>query len=214
MPRRDEPRDDVVLSWAEPQGVPVTQAASVAVAALGPKPDKLTDRGRRIYDLAGGEWYEHLHRRLKRLAAAALRRHRPTRVVSTLALGWETALAEIALGQGVPLEVILPFRGVHSRWQLHHKQRFGRLLERADRVETLHGPPYEPWKLADAGRACLARADLVLALYDGRDAALRRALRAAADDDAQVVNLWGSWLRHGGLLSEAPAAKRSRARRA
>lgn len=200
MPRRDEPRDDVVISWAEPQGVRVTQPPLPAVAAIGLKPDKLTDRGRRIYDLAQGEWYEHLHRRLKRLAAAALRRHGAARVVTTLALGWETALAETALGQGVPLEVVLPFRGVHSRWGLHHKQRFGRLVDRADRVEVLHTPGYEPWKLADAARACLARADLVLLLDDGRDAALRRALRAARED-ARLLNLWGSWVRYGGLLA-------------
>ncbi len=196
-------RERVVVSWDEPQEMRVeVLAAAPIVAGAGPRPERLTYLGPAIHYPSKGEWYEHMHRRLTRLAVTALRHHQAERVLSTLALGWETALAEAATSTGVPLTVLLPFAGAQAGWALVQRQRFGRLVTKAQSVETLYGTR-KPWMRARAQAAAAARADLLLLLFDERDPAVRRLTKDARAAGTRVVNLWASWTSYGGLSSPA-----------
>lgn len=192
-------RERVVVSWDEPQSMQVEVVPPPpTIAGVGPRPEHLTYLGRSIFYPSKGEWYEHMHRRLTRLAVVALRRHRAGRVVSTLALGWETALAEAATSTGVPLTVLLPFQGVQGEWALFQRQRFGRLLEKAEAVETLYRGR-QGWMRLQAQHRAATRADVLLALWDEQDEAIRKLIGEARSAGAEVVNLWASWQRYGGL---------------
>lgn len=196
MPERER-----VLSWEEPQQLEVVTRVRPAATPLGGRPQELTWLGPAIFWDDRHEWYEHMHRRLKELARSAVARFEPGRAVGTLALGWDTAFLEVAGERHIPVTVILPFRGVQARWALHHRQRFGRLLERAERTEVIH-EGYEAWTYAAAARACVEASDLALALWDGEDDHVRRDLEHARERELEAVNLWGSWRTYGGL-SEA-----------
>lgn len=193
MPERER-----VLDWNDPQHLEVTTRVLPVAVPLGGRPRTLTWLGGRIFWRDHSAWYEHMHRRLKALARRALTHHEVGRVRGTLALGWDTALLEAAAERDLPIDVVLPFDGVQGRWELHHRQRFGRLLARAERRETVHGS-YEPWTYAAAVRACLDGADLALALWDGEDDAVRRDLGRARTGGLEVVDLRASWERYGGL---------------
>jgi hypothetical protein len=189
----------VVVSWDEPQAIQVeVRPPPPAIAGAAVRPDRLTYLGPSIFFPSKGEWYEHMHRRLTRLAVVALRRYRAGRVVSTLSLGWETALAEAATSTGLPLTVLLPFKGAQSGWALFQRQRFGRLLAKADSVETLHQGK-KAWMRGRAQRTAAARADVLLVLWDERDASVEGVIREARGSGTAVVNLWPSWTRYGGL---------------
>ena len=194
-------RNEVVVSWDDSPAIHVeTLPSPPLVVGAAPRPEGLTYHGKAIYTASNGEWFEHMHRSLTRLAMAALRRHRAAGVVSGLSLGWETALVEAAHDLKLPVTVLLAFKGVQSNWSLEHRQRFGRLLEKSDQVVTLFGGGYEPWKLRKARERAVSRGDLLLTLWDGHDAQVRAAIAFARARGRQVVNLWQSWVRYGGML--------------
>ena len=196
-----EGRSEVIISWDDSPAIQVEHLPPPPlVAGVAPRPESLTYQGKAIYTVANGEWFEQLHRNLTRLAAAALRRHRAAGVMSGLTLGWETALAEAALDLRLPLTVILGFKGVQSNWSLEHRQRFGRLLGKADQTAILFGGGYEPWKLRKSRERVVSRSDLLLTLWDGEDLQVREAITFARTRGLQIVNLWQSWVRYGGMV--------------
>lgn len=194
------PERETVISWNDPQRLEIDVRSKPVVMPLGGKPQELTWLGGQIFFADRAEWFEHMHKRLKALARAALSRHDPTSVMGTLAMGWDTALLEAALDRGLPIRVALPFQGVHSRRDLHHKQRFGRILERASDVQVVHAGGYEPWAYPSAIRACIDASDLVLAMWDGKDEHVAKDLDHATQAEKRTVNLWGSWRKYGGLF--------------
>ena len=194
------PERETIINWEDPQRIEVDVRSKPVITPLGGKPQELTWLGSQIYFADRAEWFEHMHKRLKALARAALSRHDPASVVGTLALGWDTALLEAALDRDLSVSVIVPFQGVQGRWDLHHRQRFGRLLERAADVRYAHRGDYEPWAYAAAVRACIDASDLVLALWDGEDEHAERDLEHAVDHDKRVLNLWASWQKYGGMM--------------
>lgn len=196
------PERETVISWEDPQRIDVDVRSRPIVTPLGGKPQELTWLGGQIYFADRTEWFEHMHKRLKALARAALSRHDAASVTGTLALGWDTALLEAAVDRDLAVTVILPFQGVHSRWDLHHRQRFGRILERAADVRHAHHGEYEPWAYGAAVRACIDASDLVLTLWDGADEHVERDLDHAAKADKRAINLWASWKKYGGMASD------------
>jgi hypothetical protein len=193
-------RERVVVSWDEPQSVHVeVLPPPPSVAGVGLRPERLTHLGAAIWYPSNAEWYEHMHRRLRRLAVVALKRHRAGAVLSTLALGWDTALAEAALELDLPLRLRLPFERPQASWSDVQRQRFGRVHAKAAEVRVLHRGRGAGWKRARALAEAAAEADLLLALWDAEDASVRRLLGKAGAAGTEVVNLWASWQRYGGL---------------
>ena len=97
------------------------------IAGTGHRPDKL-----RIGALDG--YHPDVQARLVDLARAALQREQPSRVISGMALGWDTALAAAALELGLPLDAYVPFTGQESRWPEPARRRYHGILARAARV--------------------------------------------------------------------------------
>ena len=63
----------------------------------------------------------------------------------------------------------------------------------------MHPSGYAAWAYAAARRSCLEKSDLVLALWNGSEDHVESDLERAHEQDKDVVNLWESWRRYGGL---------------
>ena len=46
----------------------------------------------------------------------------------------------------------------------------------------------------------MSRSDLLLTLWDGEDLQVREAITFARTRGLQIVNLWQSWVRYGGMV--------------
>jgi hypothetical protein len=127
------------------------------------------------------------------LAVRALQAYPATRLVTTLAPGWEQALAKAALELEIPFAVTIPFPKPGLTWQLEARKLYQKLLAQAGEARTViqrSSPPVLPgdhaWRIDQA--------DLILALWDYEFqgeafAAIDYALKAGK----KVVNLWQDW---------------------
>jgi hypothetical protein len=91
-------------------------------------------------------------------------------LVSPLADGADQIAAEVALARGWALQAVLPFTVAETRAEQEPAAaaRFDALLPRAQRILELPGlPDAAPAAYRMAGRATVAHADVVLAVWDG-----------------------------------------------
>jgi ribonuclease HI/uncharacterized phage-like protein YoqJ len=129
---------------------------------------------------------DRVRRRLTEILAAKRELHPDLTVLTGLGLGAEQLGAEAAAGAGVPYVAVLPFPGLDEVWPAASRLRFAQLLDRARSAITLQH--MKPESRQAAGGA-LARRDAWLArhateavaVWDGEDAAVGRAVRSLRD---------------------------------
>jgi uncharacterized phage-like protein YoqJ len=80
-----------------------------------------------------GGFYPQVQARLNRLARMYLERERPDKVVSGMALGWDTAFANIALQLNIPFIAAIPFPQQADIWPPAQKEMWEYLRSKAER---------------------------------------------------------------------------------
>ena len=159
------------------------------VAGTGHRPDKL------------GGYGDDVLRRLYNFALLRLRELEPTKVISGMALGWDTALALAAIRLGVPLVAAIPFDTFHSQWPQASQDRFWKIVEAATTVHVVCPPGYQARKLQERNEWMVDRCDVLLALWNGSAGgtancigyARRRLQATGLFPPVQIVNVWQSW---------------------
>jgi len=89
------------------------------IAGTGHRPNKLSGYG------------SEASKKLFHLARHALNELQPDGVISGLALGWDTALADAALDLRIPLTAAIPFEGQQSRWPADSQTNWQWLVDSA-----------------------------------------------------------------------------------
>jgi uncharacterized phage-like protein YoqJ len=69
---------------------------------------------------------------LKQDLKARLEKDRPKVVISGMAIGYDTWLAQVALEEGFTLHAYLPFRGQETKWPEKAQKEYRRLLTNAE----------------------------------------------------------------------------------
>jgi hypothetical protein len=171
------------------------------LAGTGHRPNKLGGYGPQAHD------------RRVALAVAALKRHAPARVISGMALGWDTALAIAAVRLEIPFVAAVPFEGQESAWPSLSQAEYRRLLDRAAEVVHVCPPGYAAAKMQTRNEWMVDRCDLLLALWDGSPGGTANCVEYATlrgptvRRGVQVVNLWPSWAKYANLRTMYPNLK-------
>lgn len=153
------------------------------VAATGHRPDKLGGYGA---DVAG---------RLFALAREELVRLQASRVISGMAVGWDTAIARAALELQIPLVCAVPFRGQEACWPVESQRVYREILGRADRVVYVSPDGYAAWKMMLRNRWMVDRCDVVLALHDGSTGGTFNCIEYATKVARKPIeNAWERWV--------------------
>lgn len=150
------------------------------IAGTGHRPPKL------------GGYSTDVLRRLVTFATDHLDFHRPTRVISGMALGWDTALAIAATRLEIPWTAAIPFPAQPDRWPESSRARYHKLLDRAADVVTL-ADTYSPQAMQTRNEWMVDHADQVWALWNGTPGGTSNCLTYAARTARPVVNLWDLW---------------------
>lgn len=154
------------------------------LAVTGHRPDKLGGYDRKTFD------------RLCSLAEVWLREINPDLVLTGVALGWDSAVAEACTFLKLPYVAAVPFVGQDKKWRGPSKVAYRSYLERAQVVEVVCSGPYAPWKMLKRNQWMNDRADELLALYNGHryggtfhcvDDMTRRF------PDKKIHNAWKDW---------------------
>lgn len=161
----------------------------LTICGTGHRPKKITVRGRNAYDPS-------VHRLLIQLARQELQRIQPDVVISGMALGWDTALAEAALALGIRLAAYVPFSGQESTWPPASQRRFHELLAAADVVRIISKGGYTAAKMQLRNEAMVEMSDVVLALWNGDlSGGTFNCVQYARSRRAVIENVWPEWLR-------------------
>ena len=78
------------------------------------------------------EWFQQLKSRL--MTAFSQYDSVIEHVISGMAIGWDTWIAEIALECDLPVHAYVPFRGQGSKWPPSSQKRYRDILDKADHV--------------------------------------------------------------------------------
>ncbi len=168
-------------------------------AGTGHRPEKLLIGSSNAYD-------PRVFQRVVDLARAVLERRRTTRVISGMALGWDTALATAAVQLGIPFDAYIPFEGQESRWPTPARRRYQELLARAARIVVVCPGGYSREKLQRRNERMVDDADHLLALWSGAPGGTRDCLVYAELRGRTHENLWRHWVRHAAAPSYPPVA--------
>lgn len=125
------------------------------VAGTGHRPNKLGGYGA----AAAEEWTD--------LAAYILELWRPTKVISGLALGWDTYLALAAIRVGIPLVGAIPFNGQESMWPPESQAIYNRIQGQCAELVVVCGGKYAPEKMQRRNCWMVDRCDFLLSCWDG-----------------------------------------------
>lgn len=133
--------------------------------------------------------------RLVNLAEDWLEENRPDKVISGMALGWDTALACAAFNLDIPFIAAIPFEGQESRWPIESQKRFRTLLGVAEQVVYVCEPGYAPWKMQKRNEWMVDNCDRVLALWDGSDGGTGNCIKYTNKVGKPIINLWENYER-------------------
>lgn len=136
---------------------------------------------------------------LLRVARGWVAARRPSEVVSGMAAGWDLAMAEAALLEGVPLVAALAFEEQGAEWPDGAAAHLRGLLARAGHVHLM-AKERAPGMWTARDRWVLERGSRVVALWSGAEGGTARAVATALKLGKPVENLWDLW------LAEAPPA--------
>lgn len=103
-----------------------------------------------------------------RLTCARLRSRGFRRAISGIALGTDQWGAQAALDAGLRVVAAVPCRDQQSVWPLESQTRYLGLLRQCSEVEYVHDGPYVRGCLDKRNSWMLDRAELVVAVWDGR----------------------------------------------
>lgn len=116
----------------------------------------------------------------------SLQRIKPEKVISGMALGFDTVAAEVAVTLEIPFIAAVPFPGQEKSWPEDSQQHYNMLLALADDVvyvspENNHGGIYQirnEWMVD--------RADMVLACWNGFKGGTRNCIEYALKKEVPV----------------------------
>lgn len=149
-----------------------------ALAGTGHRPDKLGGYSADVYD------------RVLDVAETAILSLSPSVVISGMALGWDTALAEAAYLLGVPYKAYVPFEGQESKWPTDSRILYRNLLKHARDIVYCSPPGYSAYKMQVRNARMVDDSDVVAALWDGSPGGTSNCIEYATAAGVKVVNYW------------------------
>jgi len=90
--------------------------------------------------------------------------------ITSLAVGADSLFARVVLQHNGSIEVVLPFAGYELKLQAHERDEYRRLLERASTLTVLQRKQTDEDSYFEAGKKVVDRAELLIAVWDGKPA--------------------------------------------
>lgn len=117
------------------------------------------------------------------------------KIISGMALGWDTALAKAAIAKQLPFIAAIPFYGFHTKWPEASQQTFLSLLQKASDILYICDVGYAPWKMQMRNEYMVDHSDTVLALWNGdTSGGTYNCIQYAMKKHKPILNLWNNYI--------------------
>lgn len=147
------------------------------ISGTGHRPNKL------------GGYSEEVFNRLVEVALLGIPED-TTKIISGMALGWDTALAEAAIRKKIPFIVAVPFLGQEKMWPKASQEKYQHYLKQAEDVLYICDQGYAPWKMRVRDEYMVDHSDVVLALWNGSPSGTGNCVTYAKKQNKPIKNVW------------------------
>jgi len=152
------------------------------IVATGHRPDKL-----------GGYNCETINE-LAELARKYIIEHKPEKVITGMAQGWDTAVAMACVSLKVKFTAAVPYVGQERTWPEDAQKQYRELLKKAKAVHVVSPGGYVPWKYLKRNQWMVDNGTHVLALWNGdQKGGTWHCIKYARQQGKPITNLWKAW---------------------
>ncbi|APW79708.1 GTP-binding domain [Pectobacterium phage PP99] len=127
------------------------------------------------------------------LATDQLSQLMPEKVLTGMALGWDTAIAEACFNLGIPFIACIPFRGQEKLWPQQSQDKYDNLVSNAAEVVIVSSGGYSASKMNKRNRYMVDNSDKVLALWDGTQGGTGNCVAYATIKNKTSINCYGDF---------------------
>ena len=145
-----------------------------------------------IPGLDGGREHYNTWNTLAKLVEAWIAQHQPGTVITGMARGWDTIVAEAAIRYSIPLVCAIPFPGQIDKWPSLDKEIWARIIRYSHKCGKVHtiSPVYLSTVHQTRNQWMVDRADAVLALWSGKPSGTANCVKYAQSQGKPVINFW------------------------
>lgn len=151
------------------------------IAGTGHRPNKL------------GGYSQSAQNKLVKIAEDWLIEHKPEKILSGMAIGWDQALAIAAVKQEIPFIAVVPFKGQERMWSKDSIMVYNALLLLAKDIVVVSQGDYSYEKMQLRNQYLVDNSDKILAMYDGSEGGTRNCIAYARRKLKPVINLFDKY---------------------
>ncbi len=151
------------------------------LCGTGHRPNKLPDK------ITGYNYNNPVYKYIRKELVDILEKLKPEKVISGMALGFDTLLVQICIDLQIPFVAAVPFIGQEKIWPQTSKDIYQKLLQQAaERVVVCDGG-YSPWKMQKRNEWMVDNSDTVIACFDGTDGGTANCVRYAKEKNKELI---------------------------
>lgn len=112
-------------------------------------------------------------------------------LITGMAIGFDTWIAEVALELDIPIHAYIPFTGQESQWPTSSKEKYRDIISKSAKVVTLN-KEYHPRAFTERDKAMVDNADMVMALLNpmAEEGGTFYTVKYAMSKKLKVENYW------------------------
>lgn len=129
----------------------------------------------------------------RQLVKQVKQQHTGVEFIQGMALGFDQAIGEACVLEGVPFHAYVPFEGQANAWPPSARITYRALLSKAAIVKVISQGNYSPLVLNLRNEAMVDDCELLIALWSGDDGGTANAVRYAQTKNIKVINVWEYW---------------------
>lgn len=112
-------------------------------------------------------------------------------VITGMAVGFDTLVAEVCIESGIPFIAAVPCLGQERVWPKAVQEHYKTLLESADRIHITSSGGYAAWKMFVRNQWIVDNSSLMIAYHDGSDkGGTASCVAYALKQKRKVINLY------------------------
>jgi len=112
-------------------------------------------------------------------------------IITGMAVGFDTWLAEVAIELEIPIHCYIPFKGQESAWPTSTKEKYNQIIGKAEKIVVLHDQ-YKPSAFTERDRAMVDNCDMVFALLNplAEEGGTFYTVKYAMSKKIKIQNYW------------------------
>lgn len=129
------------------------------IAGTGHRPDKLPNK------ITGYNLLNPTYQYIRKELIKIIEELKPEKIISGMALGYDTVLAEMAINLKIPLIAAVPFTGQEKIWPKKSQDDYNQLLNQAQEIVIVCEGGYAGWKMQQRNEFLVQNCDILIACF-------------------------------------------------